>query len=472
MESDKTVYVIHAPDGDQHLGNVQNILELLKNERRIAAHAAMESDTVTAESLATIGTEDMVLMLLTDGITSNKVQIEEWLLKLRDKHSGVRVAEVIVDNIPYEEQFIAFPTDLEPIRSRGDMDRVWKKIGDGLRSILPVEEMEPTPPAWKKWVPYVLGILVLGGLIYLISQSGLMGKAPKAEFAYLVKDPIHADPIPNAEGCYIPCRVYLTDQSVDAETLRWDLKDTIIENEKQAQFVFKEAGDYEMVLEASRGNKKDKKAKTLKVKAPPRAGFEVENNGCTAPCEVAFKNTSENATKFSWTFAGTDPNTSTEQEPGKRKFTNDGKFTVTLNVENEEGIKSSFFKEITILRDNSPFADFTLQKITRGFPSVQKYRFVNQSKNATQYIWEVSKVGVSSIVKTYNTKSPVHQFSGYGTYTVKLTVRNASGQTNGTFKPVTLSKFQIYQINNLEYLQRSRSILSTKLVLPAGGRVE
>lgn len=439
MKTDKVIHVIHASDADQHLGNLQNILEALKNEGRIGSHASMESDAVTASSFKTIGTKDMVIMFLTDGITSNKVQIEEWLIKLKDKHSGVRVAQTIVDNLEYQDQFIAFPTDLEPIRSREDMDRVWKKIGDSLRNMFPADIIKPPPP-WKKWVPYVVGFLVLGALAYWFLQSGSMGKQPKADFSYRVLDPIKGDVIANAQECYVPCKVLFNNKSSNAENLKWELKDTTIIDEADPEFVFTEPGEYKMGLLAINGKKENSISKDLKVKAPPFANFEVINNGCTAPCDLQFKNTSNNGSKYNWAFiGGTSPNASDKEDPGNRRYTQDGKFKVQLTATDETGIKADTIREITILRNNTPFADFTFKKLTtkKPPPPVQKFRFTSTSKNATAFRWEINKGTTLLSVKT--TSSFDYTFSGYGTYSVKLIVTGGGG-SDVTFKNVSVNK--------------------------------
>lgn len=45
----------------------------------------------------------------------------------------------------------------------------------------------------------------------------------------------------------------------------------------------------------------------------PTASFEVTNEGCNAPCEIVFTNTSQDAWEFLWDFG--DGTTSTEREP-------------------------------------------------------------------------------------------------------------------------------------------------------------
>ena len=107
------------------------------------------------------------------------------------------------------------------------------------------------------------------------------------------------------------------------------------------------------------------------------------------------------------------------------------------------------------------------KKMTSGYPVNQTYKFLNQSQNAANYIWEVSKVGVANI-RTYNTKQPRHTFSGYGTYNVKLLVRNTAGITTSTFKQIHIRDRSLIS-GNLKYLQAAEKVINANIILPQGG---
>ena len=63
------------------------------------------------------------------------------------------------------------------------------------------------------------------------------------------------------------------------------------------------------------------------------ANFEIENNGCKAPCTVRFNNTSENATNYKWIFE--DGYETTDPFPS-REYTKPGPYNVTLLAFNGE----------------------------------------------------------------------------------------------------------------------------------------
>lgn len=69
------------------------------------------------------------------------------------------------------------------------------------------------------------------------------------------------------------------------------------------------------------------------------SSFTVEiPQGCLAPCEATFNNTSQGATSYSWDFG--DGNTSTDENP-KHTYRSGGTFSVTLTVQGAGGSNSS-----------------------------------------------------------------------------------------------------------------------------------
>ena len=288
MANSKTVNVVHAPDAEKSLEMLKAILETLKQEGRIDRSVFLTSNSVEKDSFKSLGAEDVVIVLLTEGIVAHKPLIEELLLKAKDLNGALGVVEIIDHNVAYEPSFLAFPSNLKPIESQENKEEVWRQIGTSFKEMFPIP-ISPIPveKTWweknNKMVLYGIGFIALAGLVYAIGVSGIFGKKPIAEFAHLVKDPLNDDPVADASECYIPCRVYLTDQSTNATNLQWDLKDTLIENTKQAQYVFQDPGEYDLVLTATNGKKKDKKAKTLSVKAPPIASLKLKIMAARAP---------------------------------------------------------------------------------------------------------------------------------------------------------------------------------------------
>lgn len=161
MSNSKTIYIIHAKDADQHLAKLKEILEDLKRENRIDSYTALKSDSLEKQSFQGLGPADMVIILLTHDLEPDRALIESMLMDLKNKQPDCKIAEVIVDNIPYEPKFIAFPPDLEPIRARENMDAAWNETKNSLKDFFPFrQETKPATP-WKKYLPYIIGVIAL-----------------------------------------------------------------------------------------------------------------------------------------------------------------------------------------------------------------------------------------------------------------------------------------------------------------------
>lgn len=143
-----TIHLIHAKDAPDSLGRLKEILNNLKAEHRINKHVSIDAESSISLS-GQVQEEDMILLVLSKALESQKENIEKELQKLKQQHPGLKVAEIILDNIPYENEFITFPADLKPIRNREDTEVVWDSIAQSLRDIFPVQEEEvnhtPTP---------------------------------------------------------------------------------------------------------------------------------------------------------------------------------------------------------------------------------------------------------------------------------------------------------------------------------------
>lgn len=172
METNRIIQIIHAKDADQHLGNLRDILEELKNENRINSYTTVGSVAVEVNSFQNVSAGDMVILLLTYGLEKDKSKVEEILLQLKVKKPDCNIAEIIVDNIPYEPQFITFPADLQPIRSREDMDTVWQRIQKDLKDLFPTREVKTKSILKKnKILKYLIIGLILTGSVYILTLA-------------------------------------------------------------------------------------------------------------------------------------------------------------------------------------------------------------------------------------------------------------------------------------------------------------
>lgn len=168
------VYTIQASDTTEHANKLKEILQNLKTENRIGDFKTLDADGELSSLSQMIQEGDLILVLLTQRLDSKREEIETYLLELKSGTPGIRIGEIIVDQIPYENEFITFPTDLRPIRDRDDMDAVWDGIKESLRDMFPAKkEPDPVVPPTTGWSKYlkIAGIIIGVILVFFLIRG-------------------------------------------------------------------------------------------------------------------------------------------------------------------------------------------------------------------------------------------------------------------------------------------------------------
>jgi hypothetical protein len=164
--SPPSIQVVHASDAPQHTGELKTILERLKAEHRIADFAALDvsgnPDSISFKDEDHQG----IIVLLTNEIERVRTKIESVLKNITREKQDIKLIEIIVDNLPYHNNFISFPQDLMPIRSRDDMNLIWSGIEQDLQAIFPKPlapevEVKPPPTADSKKYLKLIGVSIL-----------------------------------------------------------------------------------------------------------------------------------------------------------------------------------------------------------------------------------------------------------------------------------------------------------------------
>lgn len=159
-----TIHLIHASDAPQHLGKINDILQNLKAENRIGNFSSLNADNDLSPLNEKLEGDDLMLVLLTDQLEPHRERIEKKLNELKDLRPDIKVAEIIVDNLMYDNRFTTFPVDLKPIRNREDMDTAWNSIEHSLKEMFPAKKKkEPVPlkSNWSKYLKYVAFLIAL-----------------------------------------------------------------------------------------------------------------------------------------------------------------------------------------------------------------------------------------------------------------------------------------------------------------------
>lgn len=136
-----SVTIIRASDASRYTDKLQLILQNLRMENRIRDFSIVDANDDLSLLNYNIDEQDLILIVLTNQLESQKKQIEDIVKPLQAK-----VAEIIVDNVVYDNNFITFPSDLRPIYDRDDKKAVWGDIEQSLKDMFPAKKSyEPGP---------------------------------------------------------------------------------------------------------------------------------------------------------------------------------------------------------------------------------------------------------------------------------------------------------------------------------------
>lgn len=152
--------------------------------------------------------------------------------------------------------------------------------------------------------------------------------------------------------------------------------------------------------------------------------------GCK-PLSVNFTDmTAGSIVNWEWDFGdmSSGTNTSTLQNPN-HTYSQSGLFDVTLTVTNDQGCVSSITIPDFVTVEQSPDINFYCSppSVYEDAPLVS---FVNNTTDALYYIWDFNDIGSPGTSTDY---SPVHSFSGTGTYQVWLHAENETGCKDSSY---------------------------------------
>ena len=221
-----------------------------------------------------------------------------------------------------------------------------------------------------------------------------------------------------------PLTVTFTDTSTNSPTSwAWNFGDRGTSSLKSPSHQYTTAGTYTVSLKAtnSAGNNTLTRTNYITVNAPaPVANFIATPTSGINPLTVTFTDTSTNSpTSWAWNFG--DGETSSLKSPS-HQYTTAGTYTVSLKATNSAG--NNTLTRTNYITVNS-FANFIASPTSGTNPLT--VTFTDTSTNSpTSWAWTFGDGG------TATRKNPAHKYTTAGTYTVTLTVWNATGSTKIT----------------------------------------
>lgn len=154
-------------------------------------------------------------------------------------------------------------------------------------------------------------------------------------------------------GCTAACSILFTNTSTEATSYSWDFGDGGTSTAENPSHEYTQGGTFTVVLTAINEYGQTTFSEQVLIQSNsqqqlPNANFSVNNNGCTASCQVSFSNSSSNATSYSWNFG--DGGSSTSSNPS-HTYTTGGTYTATLTATNQYG---SDTHQQTVTINNAP----------------------------------------------------------------------------------------------------------------------
>ena len=209
----------------------------------------------------------------------------------------------------------------------------------------------------------------------------------------------------------------------------WDFGDRGTSTDQNPMHTYSKAGIYTVKLIATNdfGSNKVIKPNYIIVttsQQKPVASFSSNLTTGNAPLSVAFTNASTGSpTSWKWTFG--DGGTSKEINP-VHTYTRAGKYTVSLTVKNAVGsstVTNPNYIVVNFLKP--PRAAFSASSSSGKAPLT--VTFTDKSIGSpSSWSWNFGDKNTSTA------RSPVHEYSKAGKYTVSLTVENPAGSNSAT----------------------------------------
>jgi PKD repeat protein len=206
-----------------------------------------------------------------------------------------------------------------------------------------------------------------------------------------------------------------TNESQFAQTYRWDFGDGATSQESDPVHVYPQAGTYTVTLIASNPCAGDTLQAQVSVELPPQAHFSANPSSGCSPLTVVFTDLSQpEASAWTWTLPGGDPDHTVVQHPVV-SYLQPGLYDVALTVANPQGWHTTLEKSGFIRVITSPQAAFM------ALNQQGSVAFTNLSLYSEAFEWHFGDG------ETSTEEHPSHSYAQEGPYVVTLTVSNPCG---------------------------------------------
>lgn len=280
-----------------------------------------------------------------------------------------------------------------------------------------------------------------GNLLYTYSDNLLIKDVMVSSFSY--------------DGLCLGTPTIFSNLSRGPETQvtgwEWTLGNGQTSNNKDISYTYPQAGKYDVVLKVNNlSGCTNEIKKTIRISSKPTADFKITNIDCTNRT-VTFEDLSDltpldkslggQIINRMWLFGdGTrwiaSPITATSYI---KTYNTSEVFTVTLSVTDDAGCTASVTKQISLLENATPIANFLNTTSCVDVP----IQFTDSSTlpvgamgELTDWQWTFYQPNGVNILATSTLKNPSYSYLNAGNYPVKLQVRNTLGCTHQITKTI------------------------------------
>jgi len=254
---------------------------------------------------------------------------------------------------------------------------------------------------------------------------------PDVDFVYLPSNPTTQDII------------QFNDNSIDLDghisSWLWNFGDGNISLEQNTTHKYSDNGNYNVTLRITDNygsvNITSKQIRILNV--GPKADFTYNPDKPTDLENVTFtdKSLDPDGIIVNWSWVFGDGNNSDSMNPS-HQYTDNGTYTVTLTVTDDDGSTDKISKQISII-NVGPIASFSFSSTNITIILNDELQFNDKSVDLDGDIilwnWDFGDETIS------NEKNPIHYYSKNGVYQVTLIVIDNDGDSNSFTKPVTVA---------------------------------
>jgi len=267
---------------------------------------------------------------------------------------------------------------------------------------------------------------VNGTYTVALTATNAAGSNTKTAANYITVGSGIAAPVANFAGTpttgNAPLLVTFTDSSTGSPTSwSWTFGDGGTSPLKNPTYTYSTAGNYTVSLTATNAggsNTITRNNYIYVISTKPQADFTGTPSTGAAPLNVTFTDTSTRSpTSWSWNFG--DGGTSTLQNP-THTYSTAGTYTVSLIATNAGGSDTITRNGYIFVYSSNPLPYFYGTPSTGASPL--NVTFTDTTTGSpTSWIWDFGDGGTSTL------QNPTHTYSTAGTYTVRLSVKNANG---------------------------------------------